>query len=401
MKLLMVTHYFESHRGGIEIAAGGLAREIARCGIAVTWAATDASPPPAADGIRVVPLSAWNAGERRLGVPFPLPGPRSVVRLFREARDADVVLVHDGLYPTSIAAYAAARAHGKPLMLVQHIGEVPYRSRFLRTVMQAANRIVVRPLMTHADQTVFISESTARQFGGVRFRRPPPLIFNGVDTGIFSPAASPDAVAAARLRFGLSVDMPVALFVGRFVEKKGLAVLERLAGARPDVLFALAGWGPMDPRDWHRPNVRVFSGLGGPSLASLYQAADLLVLPSTGEGFPLVIQEALACGLPVICGAESAVADPVAAKFLIGVQVVPADVEGTAARFAEAIAGQLARGIDADERTARFTLACERYAWPRAAARHVEILRRLCERQTGRTLSPAAPAPTVSPQSGR
>ena len=46
MKLLTVTHYFESHRGGIEIVAGQLAREFARSGMEVTWLATDATAAP-------------------------------------------------------------------------------------------------------------------------------------------------------------------------------------------------------------------------------------------------------------------------------------------------------------------------------------------------------------------
>ena len=55
--------------------------------------------------------------------------------------------------------------------------------------------------------------------------------------------------------------------------------------------------------------MRVFSDLAGPGLAELYRASDVFVLPSQGEGFPLVVQEALACGLPVVCGDESTGAD--------------------------------------------------------------------------------------------
>ncbi|MGC2221065.1 MAG: hypothetical protein WA624_01160 [Methylocella sp.] len=44
MNLLMVSRYFETHRGGIEIVASSLARELANRGIDVTWMATDASP---------------------------------------------------------------------------------------------------------------------------------------------------------------------------------------------------------------------------------------------------------------------------------------------------------------------------------------------------------------------
>ena len=47
MRVLIGSAYFESHRGGIEIVAGRLARELRRQGVEVTWFATNATPPPA------------------------------------------------------------------------------------------------------------------------------------------------------------------------------------------------------------------------------------------------------------------------------------------------------------------------------------------------------------------
>lgn len=379
MKLLTVTHYFESHRGGIEIVAGRLAREFARSGFRVTWLATDATSPPgpaAEPRMRTVSLSATNVVERRSGIPYPVPSPGAFLRILREVKAADAVLIHDALYLTSLAAFLAARWAGKPVVIVQHIGGVPFKNPLLRWTMEFANRLLTRPLLARADQTVFISESTARQFDGLRYRARPQVIFNGVDTEVFAPASGPDEVAVERRHLGLPAVSMVALFVGRFVEKKGLPALERLAKARPDILFAFAGWGPLTPTAWALPNVRVFADLSGAALARLYRASDVLVLPSSGEGFPLVVQEALACGLRVICGEETASADSAASFVLAAVPVDPMDPDRTAAAFDRTLTESL-QGRPDEDRSTRAALAARRYAWPRTAAQYAEILTRL------------------------
>ena len=43
MRILMVSAYFESHRGGIEVVVGQLARAFRRAGQSVTWVASNAT----------------------------------------------------------------------------------------------------------------------------------------------------------------------------------------------------------------------------------------------------------------------------------------------------------------------------------------------------------------------
>lgn len=382
MKMLMATHYFDSHRGGIEIVAARLAGELHRRGVDVTWLATNATPPPGAGSGcgNYRPIPAWNIAERRLGIPLPLPGPAGASTIWHEVKASDVVLLHDSLYPTNILAMLAARWHGKPVVIVQHIASVPYGNPVLRGLMRAANALITRPMLAAAAQVVFISETTARHFATVGFRAPPKMICNGVDTCIFHPPAIGFDKAGVRKSLGLPASQPVALFVGRFVEKKGLHIIERLARRRPDLTFALAGWGPIDPAAWRLPNVHVLSGLNGASLVPLYQASDLLILPSTGEGLPLVLQEALACGLPVICGKETAAADPAARDLVDGVEIEAVDHDKTAAAFAERIERLLAgNGPTPPDANVRFGYVKGRYSWRQAASAYLDILCRLAK----------------------
>jgi glycosyltransferase involved in cell wall biosynthesis len=200
-------------------------------------------------------------------------------------------------------------------------------------------------------------------------------MFTGVDTEIFFPIR-PEQKPELRARLGLTPDRPVALFVGRFVEKKGLHILSRMARLRPDIAWAFAGWGHMNPRDWELPNVMVFSNLGGPSIAPLYQASDLFVLPSKGEGFPLVIQEALACGLPVVCSAETAGADAAVSAFLSAVPLDEQNPDGTALAFCEEIDRALAgNGNGARSSEERFQFVSQRYCWRATATEYLELIR--------------------------
>jgi glycosyltransferase involved in cell wall biosynthesis len=373
MRLLIVSAYFETHRGGIEMVAGALAKEFRRAGQTVTWIASDADPIPPDDlSGRRVPIRAWNGTEKILGIPFPIPGPSALKIIRREVAAADVVMIHDALYPANIAAFLFARWLGKPVMVTQHIGAIPYSNPVLRVLLRSMNRIVTRPVLSAADQVVYISKLTAETFRTVACRRPPQIIFNGVDTAIFHPASDAAERSATRQRFGLSPDRPVALFVGRFVEKKGLNILRHAARMAGDIDWVFAGWGTIDPSEWKLPNVRVLPGLNQASLAPLYRASDIFVLPSVGEGFPLVLQEAAVSGLAAICGAESAKADERLGSHLYPVPIEGRDSTEVATDVLAAVRQAIAEH-DPDQAAARSALVGGWYSWARGAGLYLDL----------------------------
>lgn len=163
------------------------------------------------------------------------------------------------------------------------------------------------------------------------------------------------------------------LFVGRFVEKKGLHLLRAMVGRFSDVLWVFAGHGPLDPDDWKAANVRVLRGRSGQSLAAVYRAADLLVLPSVGEGFPLVVQEAMSSGTAALVADSTAAGCP-AARHLMFVEALQSaggiEVEQWSRRLRELhdkLAEVQAVGVAARQ------YAFDNWSWDGCARRYIDI----------------------------
>ena len=353
MRLLMLSHFFEGHSGGIERVAAHICRELAAEGADVRWAASAQDAPPL--DIATVPLACANPTEALTGLPMPIPGLSAVAALWREVGRADTLIIHDALYVTSILAMIMGRMRKKRRVLIQHIAAIPFASQLMRAIMGLANTLVTRPMLWAADELVFISDTVRCDLLGEPAWRAYHLVFNGVDSAVF--CADGPQVSSLPGEAGKRL-----LFVGRFVEKKGLSILRALAEARPDLTLLLAGEGPIDPLGWGLANVHVLGRQTPRQLAELYRTADALVLPSVGEGYPLVVQEAMACGLPVVCGQPTERADPAAERWLHGVHIDLSDPAGSAARVAEAT-GRLAE----QNRSEMATYAARTYSWPAMA----------------------------------
>lgn len=382
-KLVLVTHYYATHGGGVEQVALEIARQLAgRHGYAVRWLASDLDKAPPQVGVDAVPMRALNVIERVTGIPYPIWSPRSIVQMAREIRAAEAIHLHDCLYMGNILAYLIARYRKKPVLVTQHIGLVPYRNPLLRLIHEMMNRILGKLILSGADQTIFYSPLVAEYFQSrTRFDRPPLLFLNGVDTSVFRPLEAGESRAQVRRNLGLAADRPVLLFVGRFVEKKGLHLLRRMAERTPEWTWLFAGRGPLDPGGWGLANVVVHHDRGGATLSPLYQAADVLVLPSVGEGFPLVVQESMACGTPALTNTETAAACPAAAEVLLHEPLDPAAAEATVDRWIVRLQSLLADPEALHEHGRKAAaLAREIWSWDRCGQEYAQVLQRLVAR---------------------
>jgi glycosyltransferase involved in cell wall biosynthesis len=133
-----------------------------------------------------------------------------------------------------------------------------------------------------------------------------------VDVCAYQRFGQPDRQAArcaVRAKWSISADERVALYVGRLEKNKGLSDLLsaflRVAKEERDVRLLVVGDGSLRPLVEEvatRPGSRVLylGRLSGYDIRRAYVAADFLVLPSRFEPWGLVVNEAMASGLPVI-----------------------------------------------------------------------------------------------------
>lgn len=228
---------------------------------------------------------------------------RELARRGLSADDFDVVDAHY-FYPDGVAATEIARMLRRPLVIsargsdVNLIGNMRFaRQRMVNAANQAAAVIAVSGALGRR----------MRELGMPADRLH--VLRNGVDVGVFAPADRREA----RRRLRLAETGPLVLGVGNLVPEKGFELLVKAVAAMPRARLLLVGEGPRlsalraladacaPGRVEFRPN------MAQPELRFAYCAADVLGLPSTREGWPNVVLEAIACGTPVVAAAVGGV----------------------------------------------------------------------------------------------
>jgi glycosyltransferase involved in cell wall biosynthesis len=375
VRILFVYSYLPTHVGGIETAIDALACELARRSHEVTVLGAhvpSAQPPRASQAYRTVSVPALNAFEERLGIPVPLFHPLLVPLVRRAVAAAEVVHAHGFLSPATLTALALARLGGRtaPIrVLTEHVGHVAYASRSLSALESAAIATVGRTTVRCAEAVVVYNTRVASEISRLVPGATVQWIENGVDRERYHPPASGER-AALRAERGWD-ERPRVLFVGRLVAKKGVHLATAAAQAAGGAFeLVVVGPGRLDRAGDH---VRVLGPLPPEEVARLYRSCDAFLLPSSGEGFPLSAQEALASGLPVFLGE-----DPTYKRYTEGagtsIVLVPKNAQAIAAAVCNVLRCPDALALASRQAA---THASRSFSWARSADAHEELIGRL------------------------
>jgi teichuronic acid biosynthesis glycosyltransferase TuaC len=283
----------------------------------------------------------------------------------------ELIDAHFG-YPEGVAAGLLAEAFRVPFIITLRGNEPSFarhwgsRKAMIWALSRAAAVIAVSADLAHF--AVQHGAAAAQVY----------TIGNGVDTDLFYPRDR----QACRARLGIEGHTNLIVCAGELIEAKGhhfaVRAAAELRSRGKNVLLIIAGGVARGGKPFDA-QLRLLVGelgierhvrLAGPmnrhQMADLLSAADVFTLPSFTEGCPNVVNEALACGAPVVASAVGAVPQMVASD-RYGLVVPPRDQP--------ALTTALSRALDTEWDRAAISIHGRARPWSVVASEVMAVLR--------------------------
>jgi len=231
-------------------------------------------------------------------------------RTIAQQETFDVIHAHD--WTAYAAGVAAKEVSGKPLVL--HVHATSFDQAGGENV-DSEIFAIERSAFNIADSVVAISNYTKNLL--IRKYEVSPQKITVVHNGIKPKDVAQLPPALANLK---AQGKKIVFYNGRITIQKGVDFFIRAARKVVDidknVVFVISGWGDMERQIMHLTGELglsehvIFAGaLWDDERDRMYQAADLLVMPSVSEPFGLVPLEAIQQGTPVLISKQSGVAE--------------------------------------------------------------------------------------------
>lgn len=272
---------------------------------------------------------------------------------------------------------ALIHAHDESSALAWGVASLPYGIPLVWHVHQQLPQTFADPFLRRlAKHIVLVSHANRVRFSG---KPAPPMsvIYNGVDTSVFHPIPRAQQNTA-----------PVIGFISNLVDRKRpqwlLRAISRLRedGVEAEALFAGADFSggrkaaALDQLALSESVHDRYRYLGYRSdVIALLRSIDILVLPSERdkEAFPLIVLEAMACGVPVVATAVAGIPEAVVPG-QTGELVDPDDFEGFVAALKKLV---LRPGLRRTYAAAAVHACRERFSLQASASQLEQVYRRV------------------------
>jgi len=361
MKIAIVTATFPPYRGGTGNVAYHHARLMHERGHEVTVFT-------AAQKNKDAQLSTFPFTVHYLPVIFRVGNAPLTLQLFTKLQGFDVVHLHYPYIFGSEITLLIARHRRIPIIVSYH-NRLEEQTLGKRILFAVYNRLFESWICTSADILAPVSrDHLASLHPGWMTQSNIAEIPNGVDLEEFVIRDR----ALARTRLGLPKEKKLVLFVGALDKahrSKNVPILIHATSElkRTDIDLVIVGDG--DLRTEFETEIK-HAGLverthfvgskGHQDLAWYYSAADVTVLPSSGqESFGLVLVESMACGTAVIASDLPGVRTVVPTDVTRGRLVVPRDVK----QLAQAIDATIRQDIDENDRQNLRSWVSDSFSW--------------------------------------
>lgn len=324
--------------GGMNVYVHNTATQLARKGTTVD-VFTRATRPSQGEVVEVEPgyrvinvVAGPYEGLGKHDLPTQLAAFSGGVVQFARANDENYDLIHSHYWLSGQVGWLLADLAGIPLVHTGHTWAAVKNAYATDASESEARRICEQQLVDNAEVLVVNTEDETSELA--RFYDVDPakisVVSPGADTELFTPGTNRNTELARR-HLGIPLHAKVVAFVGRLQDFKGPQVLIQAMGevvrrGRVDgplrVIICGGASGAGSSVERYR-ELAASEGIGGctrflgprppEELVSIYQAADIVAVPSYNESFGLVAVEAQAAGTPVVAarvgGLPLAVAD--------------------------------------------------------------------------------------------
>ena len=217
---------------------------------------------------------------------------------FIEKESPDILHAHSHLFLTTFYSIRASRKIGIPSIVSVH-GLIADRDILTNFLQSAYLHSLTSWIFKNSTITICLTKSDANQV--LQLGCPPEklrIVPNAVDTEFFKPYPNMERD-------------DLVVWTGRFVPEKGLTDLIKAAkivvSINSRVKFLLIGGGPLKSRlfnlirNFHlEKNVFLIGPVGKEEIAKYLAEASIFVFPSSREGMPKSILEAMSAGKPMI-----------------------------------------------------------------------------------------------------